>query len=111
MRKILVGACPLADARAAFDEMRDVDLTFAETPDEVIRLALMGKFDFVYTELDYQKSDREGFRVLEAIRDADCVPNLWTNLDGCRDMTSEEIRAKAGALGINIWDRRIPFSL
>ena len=117
MYKNLVGAGPSADARTKFSvfktmkRFRDDETTFAETPDEVIRLVLSGEFDFVYTELDYEVGDRGGFRVLEAIQDVDCVKVLWTNLNGCADLSLEEIKAKANALGANIWDSRIPFTI
>jgi hypothetical protein len=111
MKKILVGAGSLDEARLAFSAIRDKEVVFVETPEEVIRLAFTDEFEFVYTELDYQEGDHAGFRVLEAIEYALCIKILWTNLDTHADLSSEEIRNRVLKWRVSIWDRRIPFSL
>ena len=102
MQKILVGDSSLESARQLFANVPDVEVACADTPEEVIRLALTGEFDEVFTELDYTENGQEGFTILEAIQNVSCRQTLWTAM-----AHKSEVRAMANKLMANVLDKRL----
>jgi len=58
--------------------MKGLEADLSTTPEEVIEKAKTGDYFAVVTDLEYTEGGREGFQVLDAIKDIDSVKILYT---------------------------------
>jgi len=100
LEKIIVGDDRIDFARANFPFIPNAQVDFFEFPLDVINGAKTGQYSTVVTDLEYTSGGREGFEVLEAIRDVNARKILWT---GAAHL--EEVQNKARELGVELLDK------
>lgn len=97
LERILVGDDRLEFARSNFPSIPNAEVEFVDNPRRVIEKAQAGEYSMVVTDLEYTQGGREGFQVLEALRENKARKILWT---GAAD--NPEVQEKVRELGAEL---------
>jgi hypothetical protein len=100
LEKILVGDDHIDFAKAAFPYIPDASVEFVSSPEEIIRKAKTGMYTTIVTDLEYTENGREGYAVLEQIKDLPARKILWTGRGNEKD-----VQDKGRALGAEVLDK------
>ncbi len=86
--------------KGVFPYIPDAEVEFVETPEQVIEKALGGGYTVIVTDLDYTPRGREGFKVLEALKDVDARKVLYTGA-----AQEPGVKERAKELGAEVLDK------
>jgi uncharacterized linocin/CFP29 family protein len=100
IEKILVGDDHIDFAKAAFPYIPNASVEFVSSPDEMVRKAKTGQYTTIVTDLEYTENGREGYVVLEQIKDLSARKVLWTGR-----ANEKEVQEKGRALGAEVLDK------